>query len=72
MNNLESLGYSAWFDDQLDTKQSMHEVARVLSVNKESYLISKGGEEVFAELSGNLMYSADSVLDPVLASSVLL
>ena len=41
----------------------MHEIARVVSVHKESYLISKGGAEVFAELSGNLMYSADSVLD---------
>jgi ribosome biogenesis GTPase len=63
MNNLENLGYSSWLDDKLDPKQAMHEIARVVSVHKESYLISKGGEEVFAELSGNLMYSADSVLD---------
>jgi ribosome biogenesis GTPase len=43
MNDLENLGYSSWFDDKLDSKQAMHEIARVVSVHKESYLISKGG-----------------------------
>ena len=64
MNKLENLGYSDWFISQGDAGAlAAHEVARVVAVHKNSYLISKGDGEVFAECSGNLLYLSDSRLD---------
>ena len=64
MNNLERIGYNDWFSSRADDeKTSAHEVARVVSVHKDSYSVTKGEEEVFAELSGNLLYSAGSAVD---------
>jgi ribosome biogenesis GTPase len=61
MANLESLGYSAWFQSRSDKeKTTAHEVARVISVHRDSYVVSKGAGEVYAELSGNLIYTAGS------------
>ncbi len=64
MNKLESLGFSPWFKDHIDAlKSATHEIARVVSVHKDSYLVSKGSGEVFAELSGHLLYTTDSTTD---------
>jgi len=64
MGKLESLGYSSWFKSRVDAeKMAAHEIARVVSVHKDSYTITKGSGEVFAELSGHLSYTADSVSD---------
>ena len=40
-----------------------HDLARVVSVHKDSYVVTKGTGEVFAELSGNMLYTANSSLD---------
>ncbi len=40
-----------------------HELARVISVHRDSYIVSKGEGEVYAELTGNLLYTADSTLE---------
>ena len=64
MSNLESIGYSDWFKNRVDDEKiSSHEVARIVSVHKDSYTVSRGEGEVFAELSGNLLYSAESAID---------
>ena len=64
MNDLESIGYRDWFKSRADDKKiSTHSVARVVSVHKDSYTVSKGREEVFAELSGNHYYSIESSVD---------
>ena len=64
MQKLESLGFSPWFKNRVDAAKVVdHEVARVVSVHKDSYVISKGSGEVFAELSGHLSYTANSVSD---------
>ncbi len=64
MNKLESIGYSSWFKDHTDLdKLKGHEIARVTSVHKDSYMITKGDGDVFAELSGKLAYSANSATD---------
>ena len=64
MSDLKSIGYSDWFKSRAeDEKITVHSVARVVSVHKDSYTVTKGGEEVFAELSGNLLYSTDSASD---------
>jgi len=64
MNGLKNLGYSDWFSSRVeDNKNSSHGIARITSVHKDSYTLSKGGEEIFAELSGNLLYSSGSSSD---------
>ncbi|MGI9536661.1 MAG: ribosome small subunit-dependent GTPase A, partial [Desulfocapsaceae bacterium] len=44
-------------------KIAAHELARVVSVHKDSYVVTKGEGEVFGECSGNLLYSSSSPLD---------
>lgn len=64
MEKLEKLGYSNWFKDHVDaTMIATHEIARVISVHKDSYTITKGIGDVFAELSGHLSYTVDSAAD---------
>ena len=64
MNRLKNIGYSDWFQSRADAdKIKTHEVARIVSVHKESYIITNDLEEVFAELSGSLLYNSDSSLD---------
>lgn len=64
MNDLKSIGYSDWFKSRVDDKKiSTHSIARVISVNKDSYTVSKGKEDVFAELSGSHYYSIESSAD---------
>jgi ribosome biogenesis GTPase len=64
MSELESIGYSDWFKRQVDEEKiAVHGVARVVSVHKDSYTVSKGGEAIFAELSGNLLYTTESASD---------
>ena len=64
MSDLEDIGYSDWFKSRVDNdKLEAHGLARVTSVHKDSYTISKGKQEIFAELSGNLLYSTESAID---------
>ena len=64
IDNLVSLGYSDWFRNQVDKQtKSSHEIARVISVHKDSYVVTKGYGEVFAELSGKLLFTANSSSD---------
>jgi ribosome biogenesis GTPase / thiamine phosphate phosphatase len=64
MSDLKCIGYSDWFKSRADEEKiSAHGVARIVSVHKDSYTITNGGEEIFAELSGNLLYSTESASD---------
>lgn len=64
MSDLESIGYIDWFKSRADNKKSAnHAIARIVSVHKDSYIVTKGGEEIFAELSGNILYSSESASD---------
>jgi len=64
MNKLEDIGFNDWLKSQLDAdKVAAHEIARVLSVHKDSYIVSNGFGEVFSELSGHLFYTASSSTD---------
>ncbi len=64
MSDLKSIGYSDWFKNRVDDEMiAAHGVARIVSVHKDSYTITKGGEEIFAELSGNLLYNTESASD---------
>ena len=62
--NLEQLGFNTWFFDAIDsTKLIDHQIARVTTVNKDSYTINNGKGEVSAEVTGKLLFNADSPLD---------
>ena len=64
MSDLTNIGYSDWFKSRVDNEKiSAHDVARVVSVHKDSYTVTKGDEGIFAELSGNLLYSTESAID---------
>lgn len=64
MEKLECLGFSAWFQENADAdKLKVNEVARVVSVHKDSCMVRKGDDDIFAELSGKLTYSARSAAD---------
>ncbi len=62
--SLKCLGYDHWFQGKVDPKKiTEHDIARVTSVHKDSYVISKGHGDVFAELTGKLIYTSDSPID---------
>lgn len=64
MEKLKRLGYSSWFQTRIDTeKLANHQIARVVSVHKDSYIVSKGGYDAFAKLTGKLAYCAISAAD---------
>ena len=64
MNKLESMGFDGWFQGQIDKeKLSDYEIARVAAVHKDSYLITMGTGDAYAELSGKLAYSAVAASD---------
>jgi len=64
MGKLEHIGFSHWFRSRLDAdKVAAHDIARVVSVHKDRYIITNGLGEIFAELSGNLFYTANSSTD---------
>ena len=64
MSGLEVIGYNDWFKSRVDeAKIAIHGVARVVSVHKNSFIVTKGEEEIFAELSGNLLYGTESSSD---------
>jgi ribosome biogenesis GTPase / thiamine phosphate phosphatase len=62
--DLNRLGISAWFEDKVDAVLwDGCEIARVITVDKEKYLIRSADEDVPAEITGKLMFSAESALD---------
>ena len=64
MKNLNSIGFDDWIKDHIDTKKlENHEIARVVSVHKDSYLVTNGGDDIFSELTGKLLYSINSSVD---------
>ena len=58
---LTDLGFDEWFQQQSDIQS--YQIARVLTVNRDNYLITTGEVQMTAQLTGNLMYGSDSPLD---------
>jgi ribosome biogenesis GTPase len=64
MNDLEKLGFDNWFLDNIEkTKLNDFQIARVISVNKNSYVVSNGRSDIYAELTGKYLFNSDSSLD---------
>jgi ribosome biogenesis GTPase / thiamine phosphate phosphatase len=61
---LYKLGFGTWFQDKIDlTKVADFPLARVITVNKNSFVISNGRNDIYAELTGKYLFNADSSLD---------
>ena len=55
MNNLQKLGFDNWFKDKIDlSKTTNFKIVRVISVNKNSFVVSNGVKDIYAELTGKL------------------
>jgi len=50
MNNLEKLGFDNWYIDKVDlSKSADFKIVRVISVNKNSFVVSNGEKDIYAE-----------------------
>ena len=64
MNNIEKLGFDSWFIDKIDlSKTSDLQIARVISVNKNSFVVSNGIKDIYAELTGKFLFNSEDSLD---------
>jgi ribosome biogenesis GTPase len=60
---LEDLGFSDWFKERFQGSLHLeYSLARVTAVNKDNYLIRNEEAEIPAEVTGKLMYGAESNL----------
>jgi ribosome biogenesis GTPase len=61
---LENIGFSDWFRERLDTGKSPEfSPARVIAIDRNRYQVADGDGLVTAELTGRLVFNADSPLD---------
>jgi len=64
MNELEKLGFDKWFHSRIESsKLDSFQIARVIVVNKNSFVVSTGAEDIYAELTGKFLFNSDSSLD---------
>ena len=64
MNNIEKLGFDNWFRDKVDLSKSANfQIVRVISVNKNSFVVSNGVKDIYAELTGKFLFNSESSLD---------
>jgi len=64
MNNIEKLGFDNWFKDKVDlSKTNNFKIARVISVNKNSFVVSNGVKDIYAELTGKFLFNSEDSLD---------
>ena len=63
-HRIEKLGFEKWFLKNVDPVDlNRFDIARVMAVHKDSYTINNGEDDVFAELIGKMVFSADSPTD---------
>ena len=61
---MTQLGFKPFFREQIETEQLVEfELARIVAVDKNRYLISNGRKILFAEITGKRMFSAESPHD---------
>jgi ribosome biogenesis GTPase len=62
--SLEKLGYDVWNQDDIaGSIKDGFSPARIIEVNKNSYMVSDGIHEMIAELSGKFMFDAQTASD---------
>ncbi|MBN1832382.1 MAG: ribosome small subunit-dependent GTPase A [Deltaproteobacteria bacterium] len=63
-NGIKALGFGKWFQDNAGPVDLEGlDIARVIAVHKESYILNDGENDVSAELIGKLLFSAASPID---------
>ena len=63
-NGIEALGFGKWFQDNVDPVDlDGFDIARVIAVHKDSYILNNGENDVSAEPIGKLLFSAASPID---------
>lgn len=64
MNEIVKLGFDKWFQDRIETsKLDSFQVARVIAVNKNSFVVSTDSNDIYAELTGKYLFNVESPLD---------
>jgi len=64
MNEIEKLGFNNWFNDKVElSRTNDFKIARVISVNKNSFVVSNGVKDIYAELTGKYLFSLENSLD---------
>lgn len=64
MNNFEPLGLNNWYKDKIDlSKTNDFQIVRVISVNKNSFVVSNGVKDIYAELTGKFLFNSEDSLD---------
>ena len=63
MNNIEKLGFDNWFQDKVDLSKTDFNIVRVISVNKNSFVVSNGVKDIYAELTGKFLFNSEDSLD---------
>ena len=63
MNETEKLGFDNWFQDKVDLSKTEFNISRVISVNKNSFVVSNGIKEIYAELTGKFLFNSEDSLD---------
>ncbi len=60
---LQDLGFNEWFVQRLnESGKTDYSIARITSVNKDTYLVRNEDGEVLSELAGEFMFSIKSRL----------
>ena len=63
MKNIDQLGFDNWFQDKVDLSKTDFNIVRVISVNKNSFVVSNGVRDIYAELTGKFLYYSEDSLD---------
>jgi ribosome biogenesis GTPase len=63
MNTIEKLGFDKWFKDKVDLSKTDFNIVRVISVNKNSFVVSNGIKDIYAELTGKFLFNLEDSLD---------
>jgi ribosome biogenesis GTPase len=62
--NLRDLGFNNWFREKLSKSDyTEKDLARIIAVNKDNYIIKNSETELLAEITGKVIYGAESSLD---------
>ncbi len=64
MSKIEKLGFDSWFKDKVDlSKTDDFKIVRVISVSKNSFVVSNGTKDIYAELTGKFLFNSESSMD---------
>lgn len=64
MNDIDKLGFDKWFQDRIETsKLDGFKIARVIAVDKNSFVVSNGINDIYSELTGKFLFNSASPLD---------